>query len=554
MNLEADVVNVARRLDAQAERAPERVAVRAASPGRPGRWSEVRFADLAARTRRIAAGLLAHDLAPGERVSILVKPGQDLIALTYGCLRAGLVPVLIDPGMGRKSFLDCIERMQPSALVGIRAAHVASAVFRAPFRSCRLRVGVGPGPWWRAVGLAAIEATGDADFEGHPTAADDTAAILFTSGSTGPPKGVVYTHGIFDAQVEALRALYSLEPGEVDVACFPLFALFDNALGMTSVIPDLDPSRPATCRPERIHAAIASSGATLTFGSPAIWRRIAPWCEAHGRRLAPLRRILIAGAPVPPALIERLRGLLPEGGDVHTPYGATECLPLSSISGAELTDPALRQRAETGAGNCVGRPAPGMEVRAIPIVDEEQPRLDSMGSVPVGELGELAVTGPVVTPAYAEDAKATRAAKCTDGEGRLWHRMGDLVRIEGDGRIWFQGRKSHRLETPDGTLPCVPTENAFNTHPRVHRSALVGVGAPGQQEPVIVVECEDGLPPADARPALATELLAHARARTSVAERIQRVLFHPKFPVDVRHNAKIHRLELRDWATGRLQR
>ncbi len=544
-------VNVARRLDAQAEAAPERVAVRAAVPrpwGGRGGWSEVRFAALAERTRRLAAGLLAHDLAPGERVSILVRPGQDLIALTYACLRAGLIPVLIDPGMGRRSFLACIERMQPAALIGIRAAHLASAVFRSPFASCRLRVGVGPGPHLGALPLARIEAAGDPDFEGHPTNREDTAAILFTSGSTGPPKGVVYTHGIFDAQVEALRDLYALEPGEVDVACFPLFALFDNALGMTSVIPDLDPSRPATCDPARIHDAVGSSGATLTFGSPAIWRRVAPWCHSTGRDLSPLRRVLIAGAPVPPALIESLRALLPAGGDVHTPYGATECLPVSSISGSELTDADLRRRAETGSGNCVGRPAPGVEVRAIPISDSPLATLEAAGRVPDGELGELVVTGPTVTPAYAEEASATSLAKVIDDRGRLWHRMGDLVRLEADGTIWFQGRKSHRLETADGVLPCVPTENAFNTHPRVHRTALVGVGASGAQTPVAIVECEGGLPSVRERDALAAELLAHARALTPIAERLERVLFHPSFPVDVRHNAKIHRLELRDWA------
>jgi acyl-CoA synthetase (AMP-forming)/AMP-acid ligase II len=554
----AEVVNVARRLDAQAAAAPDRVAVRAALPGRPGHWDEVRFARLAERTRRLAAGLLAHDLAPGERVSLLVKPGQDLIALTYACLRAGLVPVLIDPVMGRKAFLACIERMAPAALIGIRAAHLARTVFRAPFRSCRLKVGVGPGPHLGAVPLARVEAAGDADFEGHETAREDTAAILFTSGSTGPPKGVVYTHGIFDAQVRALRDLYALEPGEVDVACFPLFALFDNALGMTSVIPDLDPSRPATCDPARIHDAVASSGATLTFGSPAIWRRVAPWCHAQGRDLAPLRRILIAGAPVPPALIESLRALLPEGGDVHTPYGATECLPVSSVSGAALVDPELRRRAETGSGNCVGRPAPGVEARVIPITDGPLESLEAAGEVAPGALGELVVTGPTVTPAYAEDAPATRLAKLTDGRGRTWHRMCDLARVDPDGTLWFQGRKSHRLETADGVLPCVPTENAFNTHPRVHRTALVGVGPPGAQVsgaqvsgaqvPVAVVECEGGLPPRAEREELAAELLAHARTLTPVADAIERVLFHPGFPVDVRHNAKIHRLELRDWA------
>lgn len=541
--------NVARHLDRHAADAPERAAVRAAVRGQPGRWRSETFAHLAARSRRLASGLLASGLRRGDRVSLLVEPGPDLIALTYACLRAGVVPVLIDPGMGRRAFLDGIERMAPAALIGVRRAHVARVLFRRAFRSCRVLVGVGRGPHFGATRLAALDAAGDGTFRHADTTADETAAILFTSGSTGPPKGVVYTHGIFEAQVEALRALYDLAPGEVDVACFPLFALFDNALGMTSVFPDIDPSRPATCDPALVHRAIVEGGATLSFGSPAIWRRVAPWCAERGETLGSLRRVLVAGAPVPPPLVEAIRAVLPAGGDVHTPYGATEALPVSSIAGEELLDAELRQRAETGGGNCVGRAAPGMELRVIGIDDGPLATWDDAEPVAPGALGELCVHGPVVTPAYAEDEAATALAKVADGAGGVWHRMGDLVRVDADGRVWFQGRKSHRLETAAGVLPCVPTENAFNTHPQVRRTALVGVGPAGAQAPVLVVELEDGAAASDA---LADAILAWGRDRTETAARVTAVLFHDGFPVDVRHNAKIDRLTLRDWAAARL--
>jgi acyl-CoA synthetase (AMP-forming)/AMP-acid ligase II len=546
-------VNVARRLDARAEQAPDRLAVRTARRSQPGRFDDTPYAALAERTRRLASGLLRAGLEPGERVCLLVPPGPELIALTFACLRAGIVPVLIDPGMGRRSFLACVERTAPVALVGVRRAHLVRTLFPRAFRSCRLRFGVGPGPHCGAEPLAEVERRGDPDAVGARTSADDPAAILFTSGSTGPAKGVLYTHGIFDAQVDALEALYGLEPGEVDVACFPLFALFDAALGLTSVIPELDPSRPGRCDPARIYDALQSSGASTTFGSPAIWRRVAPWCRRRGLSLAPLRRILIAGAPVPPQLVEQLCALLPANGDVHTPYGATECLPITSIAGRELLEPERRRRAETGAGTCVGRAAAGMEVRAVELAPGPVARLEELREVPNGAWGELLVRGPVVTPAYADDPAATAATKVRDAQGRLWHRMGDLGRIEADGRIWFGGRVAHRLETAAGLLPCVPLENAANTHPAVRRSALVGLGEPGAQRPLLIVEREGGLPRRSQRDALGREILGHTRARDPNGARIEAVLFHREFPTDVRHNAKIRREELRDWAEGRLR-
>ncbi|WP_419192479.1 fatty acid CoA ligase family protein [Engelhardtia mirabilis] len=544
------MANVARHLDRFAADAPERPAVRAAVRRRPGQWESQSFAVLAARSRRIASGLLAQGLVRGDRVSLLVEPGIDLIAITYACLRAGLVPVLIDPGMGRSSFLACVERMAPAALIGVRRAHVARLLFRHAFRTCRVRVGVGPGPHFGALRLDALEAAGDGRFTHADTTARETAAILFTSGSTGPAKGVVYTHGIFEAQVAALRDLYDLQPGEVDVACFPLFALFDNALGMTSVFPDMDPTRPAQCDPALIHRAVVESGATLAFGSPAIWRRVAPWCAARGERLGGLRRVLVAGAPVPPQLVEALRAVLPDGGDVHTPYGATESLPVSSVSGAEIVDASIRSHSETGGGNCIGRPAPGMDLRVIRIDDGPIASWSDELEVAAGELGELCVRGPVVTPAYAEDPGATALAKIDDGRGGVWHRMGDLGCVDGDGRFWFQGRKSHRLETELGVLPCVPTENAFNTHPAVRRTALVGVGARGSELPVLVIELEPSERPTEA---LADAILAHGRDRVATASRVTRTLFHPGFPVDVRHNAKIDRPLLAEWATEQLR-
>jgi len=540
-------VNIATLLPRAAAERPDQDAVVVARTG-----ARVTFAALEARSNTMAAGLARAGLQRGDRVCLFVTPSVELIALTYALFKLGAVPVLADPGMGRERLLACLESMAPRGFVGIPRAHLARKLSPRAFRSVQVSVTVGRRLFWGGPTLRQLEAEGAAGFTMEDLADDDPAAILFTSGSTGPPKGVAYTHGMFGAQVRALGEMYCFEPGEVDLCCFPLFALFDVGFGMTSVFPDMDVSRPGTCDPAKIVAAAQEYGATTTFGSPAIWRRVAPWCAEQGYKLERMRRVLIAGAPVPPALIHDLHRVLPLEGDVFTPYGATEALPVASIAGRDVV-PSLQGPIESGAGTCVGALAPHVDVRLIEVTDAPLATWDEVSEVPLGRFGEVCVRGPVVTRAYAEAADHTRASKIADGEGGAWHRMGDVARFDDEGRLWFLGRKSHRLETADGTRMPVPAENVFNTHERAHRTALVGVGPRGREVPVLVVE---PLPGEFPRTDVMTEgfiLQLRAIGRKHVATKdIDAFLFHEGFPVDVRHNAKIHREELKAWAEAQL--
>lgn len=546
-------VNIARVLVEAAAELPDQLAITCQPPRGRGPWTGVTYAELASLASRVARGLERRGVRPGDRVCLFVKPGIELIALTYGLFALGAVPVLADPGMGRERLLAVVRRMRPRVFVGIPLAQAARLAFRSAFASVELIVTVGHRYAWGGTTYRQLLAEEDAPLEPRDVHRDETAAILFTSGSTGPPKGVVYTHGMFHAQTLALQALYAFRPGEVDLACFPLFALFDVAFRMTSAIPSLDASRPARCDPALVVRALKESRATSTFGSPAIWQRVVPWCRARGERLD-LERVLIAGAPVPPALVAGFRELLPEQGDVHTPYGATESLPVASISGREIL--ALRDEIESGRGTCVGRVAPGIDLRLIEVDDEAVPRWEAAREVTTPRRpGEVCVRGPVVTRVYAEDPAATALAKIEPAEGEpgLWHRMGDLGFLDEEGRLWFGGRKSHRLRTARGMVMPVPLENVFHPHPRVRRAALVGVGPAGGERPVVVVEPEPGeFPHSEAS---LDRFLAELRAlatRHFVTRELDTFLFHPGFPVDPRHNAKIHREELREWAAAEL--
>jgi acyl-CoA synthetase (AMP-forming)/AMP-acid ligase II len=325
--------------------------------------------------------------------------------------------------------------------------------------------------------------------------------------------------------------------------------LFDPALGSTSVIPDMDPTRPASADPRKLVATIQRYGVDMLFGSPALLDTLSRHCEREGVQLAGLRRVISAGAPVATAVLARLRGCLDEDAQVFTPYGATECLPLAIIESRELLQD-TRAQTEQGAGTCVGRPLAANCVRIIEIGDEPIAQWSEVREVASGVVGEITVAGPTTTEAYHARPQATALAKIRDGE-RIVHRMGDVGYFDAQGRLWFCGRKSQRLRTAQGERYTEQAEPIFNAIAGVYRSALVGIGAPGSQRAVLCLELEP-----QARDA-AERIEAEARnlaARFAHTRLIEHFLFHPKFPVDIRHNAKIGREKLALWAARQIAR
>lgn len=511
-----------------------------------GNWRHLTFRELHEESDALARGLARLGIGRGTRVILMVPPSLDFFALVFALFKLGAVLVLIDPGIGRRSLLRCLEEVRAEAFIGVPAAHLARAFFPSPFRTVRINVTVGPKLLWGGPSLASLRDPGP--FEMAETSPDELAAILFTSGATGVPKGAMYTHGIFDAQVRLLQGTYGIEPGEVDLSTFPPFALFAPALGITSVIPDMDARHPAKADPVKLAHAIFTQGCTSMFGSPALLDNLSRWAEKQSVTFSSLRRVLSAGAPVRFDILERMSRCIPKDAQVFTPFGATEALPVASIGSDEVLSE-TQARTRSGAGICVGRPVEGVTVRIVRLTDEPIEEWSEDLVLPDGEIGEITVKGPVVTRAYWAREDQTRRAKIREGD-EVVHRMGDVGYFDEKGRLWMCGRKAQRVRAAEGPIFPVPVEQIFNQHPAVRRTALVGVGEPGAQIPVLVVE-----PEADARirpDVLVAELLALGE-KFETSREVRHILVHPKpFPVDVRHNAKIHRELLASWAAKRL--
>jgi olefin beta-lactone synthetase len=550
----SDSCNIAAVLPPLARGRPDAVAMRC--PGPRGRYDvTLTYRELDARSDAIAAGLATRGVGRGTRTVVMVRPTPEFFLLMFALFKAGAVPVLVDPGIDKRALRQCLREADPQAFIGVPLAMAARALLGWA-RSATVRITTGARAWFADDTLAAVERAGrGADPQLADTHADDTAAILFTSGSTGVPKGVVYRHRHLVAQVDMLRTAFGIEPGGVDLPTFPPFALFDPALGLTSVIPDMDPTRPARADPRKLHDVIARFGVTRLFGSPALMRVLADF----GQPLPTVTGVTSAGAPVPAGVVARMRGLLPEGACFWTPYGATECLPVTVIEGAELV--ALRELTERGAGTCVGRPVPPNLVRIIRIDDDPIEHWSDALLVGAGQVGEITVAGPTATDAYFGRDRETRLAKITESlpepdaaaeaSTRIVHRMGDLGYFDAEGRLWFCGRKSQRVVTAQGTLCTEQVEPVFNLHPQVARTALVGIGERGAQRPVLCVELQPGVAKGDqARIAGELRHLAEGHVHTAC---IGTFLFHPGFPVDIRHNAKIGREKLALWATRQLR-
>jgi len=549
--MKENAVNVSSYLKRMAAIAPyKRAVVCPAGRNNYGRiaYSHITFLQLDRESDCLAHGFEKTGISRGTRTVLMVKPGLEFFIIIFALFKTGAVPVIVDPGMGIRRMVDCFKEGRPHAFIGIPAAHVLPTLCPKFFNTVKIWITVGRRWFLKGFTLNRVRQIPWRPYPAAKTGRDETAAILFTTGSTGPAKGVVYTHGNFDAQLRHIKSHLGISTDEIDLSTFPLFALFWPALGITSVIPDMDPTKPARVNPIKIIEAILNQGVTNMFASPALLNRVGKYGKQKGIKLPSLKRVISAGAPVSPSVIEQFASMLCEDAEIHTPYGATEAVPVISISSNEILSETSKL-SKRGYGICIGRPINDLDVQIIKISDDPINKWSKNLVVKDNEIGEIMVKGDLVTRNYFERPEADALSKIKDGN-TVWHRMGDLGWIDSKQRIWFCGRKSHRVITEKSTLFTIPCEAIFNNHPMVFRSALVGIGPLHRQKPVICIELEHGKHRYEKKK-IKKELFELAQ-QNELTKSINSILFCKSFPVDIRHNSKIFREKLAIWAEKKL--
>jgi acyl-coenzyme A synthetase/AMP-(fatty) acid ligase len=512
-------------------------------PDKPALLHPVRisYRELESEVDKYSFCLEKAGIKSGTKTILLVPAGPEMLFITFALFRISAIPVMIDPGMGIRAMLKALEGVNADAFIGIPKAHLLRKIRPSVFKN--VKIWLIPGGCWFP-NVQKISKFSDDERKNYPVLEGDPcrmAAIFFTSGSTGTAKGVVYTAGMFNHQINTTKEHFNISSDATDLCTFPLLGLFAICHGNSSVMADMDMVHPAKIDPSRVVRNITDFGCTQMFGSPMILNRLSRYCNKKGIRLGTLRQVITAGAPVQFKIAEEFSQLIGNESGIHTPYGATEALPVTDVKFAELA--MLSDRPVNENGICIGYPVKGLDVRIIKITDDPIAEWESSLLLATGQVGEIAVKGPWVSTEYFNNPDANRIAKIPDPEDNcIWHRMGDVGKADENGRIWFYGRKAQRVLTRKGTLFTIPCEAVFNTHPLVSRSALVGVTARdgNYKLPVICIQLEPGNHPSKG---LKEELLKMGRTYR-LTEDISEILFFKSFPVDPRHNAKIFREKL----------
>ncbi|MFE9934454.1 fatty acid CoA ligase family protein [Streptomyces sp. NPDC005533] len=572
----ASAAGLATRLEGNARAFPHKPAVIHPDGGRDPdgrpRYRTLNYGELQQEVERLAHGLTHAGIGRGTRTVLMAPPGAELFALVFALFRIGAVPVVVDPGMGLRRMLHCYRAVSAEAFIGSPLAHLVRVLGRRAFKAVRIPVTLGRHRLWGGHTLARLRSAPGPRTAPPTVGGDDLLMIGFTTGSTGPAKGVEYTHRMALSIARQIEDTHGRTRDDVSLVTMPFYGMLDLVYGSTVVLAPLAPAKVAHADSSLLVDALERFSVSTMFASPALLRRLAGHLATHPHPLPDLHCVVSGGAPVPPTVVAALRDVLDEKARIHVTYGATEVLPITSIESGEILAETA-DRAALGAGTCVGRPVPGTFLRIAPVTDGPMPALtpwrdtDLEADLEEGRVGEILVAGDSVSPRYHAAPQADALHKVPEKpyedparEGlhpsggatsapRVWHRTGDLGYLDGSGRLWFCGRAAQRVRTPGQDLYTVLCEGVFNAHPLVRRSALVGTGPAGEQEPVICVETERPLE-TDAWRDLVTELRASAAEQAPALSSVS-FLRHTGFPVDIRHNAKIGREELGRWAARR---
>lgn len=536
---------------------PERIAViEPAGRDAQGKrqYKRYTYRQLSADVESIAPGLREMGIAEGTRIVCMTPPSYEAMVVGLALTRVGATTLWIDPSVGYLNVGERLRRIKPEAFVGLPIAHVGRLAFGWGPRTLRKLIAVnGRFPGVRSFDSLRREAPA---VPAQPAVTpDDIAAVLYTTGSTGPAKPTMYLHRNFAHLYRVVYESWRFDPEKkvpVDMAVFPAFFFIAVSAGGTMVVPPINfaVQTPAKASPKALLEVINDCGVQSCFASPVLLENMARYAVAHGIKTPSFTRVIGGGAPIMARVKEALLAMMGPDGQVFSNYGATEALPSTEMDGRETLGETWALTKQ-GAGLCVGRPFKGVTLKIVRMSDGPIPTLAEAEELPAGEIGEILVNSPHISPGYFLDPESTRKNKVFGPAGEVWHRLGDAGYLDTKGRLWYCGRVSQRVRAKDGPLFSLNCEPIFDAHPKVKRSGLVGVPAGDGEAAVICAELVAGVS-AGEHETIKQELLEMA-ARQPSTSRIKHVLFPKVLPVDPRHNSKIERPALAKWAAAHLK-
>lgn len=506
-------------------------------------YSSLTYKELDILSNKFALMLKKMGLNKGDRAVIILSPGLDFFAMTFAMFKLGVVPVFLDRSMGITKLLSCIMQSQAQGLIANGDFFILKYFYPKVFKTIKVNVTAGRLSWANIISINKMKRGKVQSFTPCELQAIDPAAIVFTEDEHHIPHGVLYTHDIINQRASILKDSFNLSNNDVGLTTTPMFSLLSLSLGLTCCFSDTDLGKSNKVSAQKLVRSIQDLAPSFMAASPAIFEQLSDFCIEFEISLPGVKSALLIGAPVAPKLHRKLKSLFPNGTS-HTLYGSKAAFPVSSISG----DFVLKKTAhltEDGHGNCIGIPVNSAEIKIIKITDKVISSFAPEIELPANEVGEIIIKGPMVSQEYFNHKLDAHEVKISHADS-FWLRMGDIGYIDREGLLWFCGRKSHVVTTKTLKLYPVACEAIFNKHPAVKRSALVGLGEPGNQTPVIVIERVDGQHlMGKGRSIFESELFSIAKKYPHTRD-IQKIYLSKHLPVDREHNIKIDRLKLKE--------
>lgn len=548
--LQDDIFNLADTVLEVARKYPERIAVIEPdgfdAEGKR-KYKRYTYAQLSSDAESIAPGLREMGIAEGTRIVCMTPPCYESCVVGLALQRVGAFTLWIDPSVGYLNVAERLNRIKPQAFVGIPVAHLGRFIFgwgqRFPKKSIVIN-GFFPG----ARTLSSLKRHAPEHPPKPNITPNDPAAVLYTTGSTGPAKPTLYLHRNYVQLYRIAHQSWRFDPENnppVDMAIFPAFFFIAISAGGTMVAPPIKfpKETPAKASPQALLEAINDCGVQTCFASPVLLENMARYAVEHNIKTPALKRVIGGGAPIFANVKRALLKMMGAEGQVFANYGATEALPSTEMGAQEALEETF-PLTEKGTGICVGRPFEGVEVRIIQLQDGAITSIDETKEMPMGEIGEIIVRGGHISPGYYLEPESDRKNKIPDPSGQ-WHRLGDAGYIDEKNRLWVCGRVGQRVKAANGSVFSLLAEPIFDTHPQVDRSGLVGVPHNGTEIPVICVQLKKGF---NGTEETIRKSILELAVKHTVTQEVKHVLFIDKLPFDPRHNSKIERPALAKWA------